>query len=425
MNNHIQRQSNIFAEPQRTPPKDAETVSHKFLAQAGFINQLGSGIFTLLPLGLKVHKRIENIIRDELNALGAQEILMPSLQPRQVWEESGRFATIDPPLFVVKDRHEKELALAPTHEEVVTALARTYLNSYKKLPVSVYQIQTKFRNEQRSTGGLLRVREFIMKDLYSFHENEEDLIRFYDLVKEAYLKIFHRCGLEVIPIAAQSGTIGGKVSHEFSLVAPSGEDKVGVCENCGFAANQEVFGENKSCPNCGKPLTLKNCVENGHIFQLGAKYSQPMNATFASSTGDKIPFMMGCYGIGVGRLLAAIVEASHDENGIIWPSSVAPYDIHVISLNDNEYAMNLSKNLSDAGHSILFDDRVEASAGEKFADSELIGIPVQIILSARGAKEGIVEIRPRANLKNSTKVPRTGIEEIIKTVKNLLTAKNV
>jgi len=400
----LQRQSHLFGQSLRTPPKDAESVSHKYLAQAGFINQLASGIFSLLPLGYRVHKKIENIIREEMESLGAQEILLPSLQPRTLWEESGRFNSMDPPLFVVKDRHGKELALGSTHEEVITDLARNYLSTYKQLPVSIFQIQTKFRNEQRATGGLLRVREFVMKDLYSFHETEDDLVRFYGEVKQAYVRLFGRCGLEVIPIEAQSGTIGGAVSHEFALVAETGEDTVARCPECGYASNVEVTGEDKECPKCKTEMEFKSCIENGHIFQLGMKYSQAMHAEFTKSNGTKQPFIMGCYGIGVGRLLAGVVEASHDEKGIIWPASVAPFDIHLLSLRGGKEAEDMAKELSEKGMEVLFDDREDASAGEKFADSELIGIPVQVIVGEKGVKEGKIEVRQRAKLKEGTKV---------------------
>ena len=343
----IVRQSHLFGTPLRVPPKDAESVSHKLLVQGGYIHQAAAGIFSLLPLGFRVHHRIIGIIREEMLALGAEEVLLPSLQPKALWEETGRWTDIDPPLFTVTDRHNRRYALAPTHEEVITDLARTYLHSYKQLPVSIFQIHTKFRNEQRPTGGLLRTREFFMKDLYSFHATQEDQGAFYERVKHAYIRVFQRCGLETVPVRAESGSIGGSVSHEFALLAETGEDKVAQCASCGFGAKLETLGgaaatsaealakadgTGMKCPQCSHDLEIKNCIESGHIFQLGQKYSKAMHASFTTEKGAKEVFTMGCYGIGVGRLLGAIVEASHDDKGIIWPASVAPFDVHVICL---------------------------------------------------------------------------------------------
>ncbi len=395
----FQRQRHLFGTTLRMPPKDADSVSHRLLTQGGFVHQLASGIFSLLPLGVLVHRRIETMIREEMSLLGAQEVLLPALQPRSLWEETGRWATIDPPLFIVTDRHDRRYALGPTHEEVVTHLARTYLQSYRQLPVAVYQLQTKFRNEQRATGGLLRVREFVMKDLYSFHASLEDQERFYEEVKQAYRRLFQRCGLEVIPVAADSGSIGGAVSHEFALVAETGEDIVATCPACPFGAKKETIGaEMTTCPRCGTALVFRSCIENGHIFQLGVKYSKAMGARFTTGEGTSEFFVMGCYGIGVGRLLAAIVEASHDAQGISWPPSEAPYDVHVHSLRGGETAENIARLLQEDGFRVLFDDREELSAGEKFRDSELIGIPVQVIVSERGIAAGHGEVRPRADL---------------------------
>ncbi len=389
-------------------------MSHRLLAQGGFIHKLASGIFSLLPLGLRVHRRIEGIIRDEMNRLGAQEVLLPSLHPRSLWEESGRFQTIDPPLFVVRDRHGGELALGPTHEEVITHLALTYVQSYKQLPVAVYQIQTKFRNEVRPTGGLLRVREFVMKDLYSFHETLDDLHRFYEEVKQAYVRIFTRCGLTVVPVAAASGSIGGAVSHEFALLAETGEDRVAQCPACGFGAKLETLGAGvKNCPTCGALLDIRSCIESGHIFQLGMKYSTAMRARFTTREGGQEYFIMGCYGIGVGRLLAAIVEASHDDVGIVWPASVAPFDVHVLSLQGGTRATDIAHRLAAEPMDVLFDDRDDASAGEKFAESDLIGIPVQVIVSARGIAAGTLEVRSRRAKKSAETIPCTEIDRIV------------
>jgi prolyl-tRNA synthetase len=253
-----------------------------------------------------------------------------------------------------------------------------------------------------------------MKDLYSFHASEDDLFRFYEEVKQAYLRSFQRCGLEVVPVAAESGSIGGAVSHEFALIADTGEDTVAQCPECGFGAKQETLGAGrKHCPKCQALLTLKSCVESGHIFQLGMKYSKAMNARFTTEAGTQAYFTMGCYGIGVGRLLAAIVEASHDERGIIWPAAVAPYDIHLLSLHGQTEALDLASALVHRGFQVLLDDRRDASAGEKFADSELIGIPVQVIVSERGIKENRIEVRPRSDVNAAVKISREDIDALV------------
>lgn len=404
-------QTHLFGSPLRSPPKDADSASHRLLVQGGFVHQLASGIFSLLPLGFLVHERIVRIIREGMRSLGAQEVLLPSLQPKALWEASGRWTDIDPPLFTVTDRHDRAYALAPTHEEVITDLARTYLHSYKQLPVAVFQIQTKFRNEQRPTGGLLRTREFMMKDLYSFHATEEDLRAFYEQIKQAYVRIFQRCGLETVPVAAESGSIGGAVSHEFALLAETGEDKVAQCPSCGFGAKLETLGTDaKNCPQCKHLLEIKNCIESGHIFQLGKKYSEAMQAAFTDETGKKQLLTMGCYGIGVGRVLAAIVESSHDERGIVWPSSIAPFDVHLLSLTKADHrggevhalAEDVAQRLVNAGKSVLYDDRDHASPGEKFADADLIGIPWRIVVSEKHAKAGTVGLKRRTEEQEKT-----------------------
>lgn len=425
------RQSSLFASPLRTPPKEAESISHRLLVQGGFIRQLAAGIFSLLPLGFRVHERMTGIIREEMRSLGAQELLLPSLQPKALWEETGRWSAIDPPLFTVRDRHEREYALAPTHEEVVTDLARTFLHSYKQLPVSVFQIQTKFRNEQRPTSGLLRTREFVMKDLYSFHATEEDLRAFYEKVKDAYIRIFRRCGLETVPVAATAGSIGGSVSHEFVLLAETGEDRVARCSACGFGAKLETLtGDSErdpadpppSCPSCGGKLDIQRCIESGHVFQLGMKYSQAMGAQFTTTEGARAPFVMGTYGIGVGRLLAAIVEVSHDDRGIVWPESVAPFDAHVLALQGAEgsaaaqkTAETVAEDLAAAGWEILTDDRVDASPGEKFADADLIGIPWRVVVSEQHVRKQTVGLKARRSSEERA-VPR---QELLRTLSSV------
>ena len=400
------RQTQLLSRTKKEAPKGAEAVSHKYLTRGDFVDQIAAGIYTFLPLGWRVYKKVENIIREEMNKLGGQELFMPALVPKKLWSETGRWEKIDPPLFVVKDRHEKEYGLGSTHEEVITDLVRRRVQSYQELPFSLYQIQNKFRNEMRATGGLLRVREFIMKDLYSFHTEEDDLMDFYHKVKDAYIRIFERCGLQVVAVEAESGTIGGSLSHEFMLLAETGEDRVLICEQCGYGANVEKIGEAKTCPECQGNLIAHSCVEAGHAFKLGTKYSEAMGANFIDKDGKSKPILMGCYGIGLGRLIASVVEASHDDNGIIWSPSIAPYSIHLIELSgkDTEVrskAEDIYRQLENSKKEVLFDDRGNKAPGEKFADADLIGIPLRIVVSQKTLAEDSVEIKYR-NQKESS-----------------------
>ncbi|MBU1291920.1 proline--tRNA ligase [Patescibacteria group bacterium] len=403
------RQSQIFAKTKKEAPKRAETVSHKYLIRGDFIDQLAAGIYTFLPLGWRVHSKIENIIREEMNKLGGQELLMPTLIPQNLWQETKRWDEIDPPLFIVRDRHEKKFGLGSTHEEVITDLIRKRVSSYQDLPLYLYQIQNKFRNEIRATGGLLRVREFIMKDLYSFDSSEKDSIAFYEKVKITYLNIFKRTGLDVVAVEANSGTIGGDLSHEFILFAETGEDKIFFCSKCGFGANFEKVGDIKDCPECKGVLEEKNGIEVGHIFHLGIKYSQAMKAEFVDKNSKRKPIVMGCYGIGLGRLLAAIVEASHDEQGIIWPESVAPFKVHLINLmNNKKEADGIYKKMIENKIEVLYDDR-DKTPGEKFAEADLIGIPYRIVVSQKTLDKDSVEIKKR----NSDKLELVKIDKIV------------
>jgi prolyl-tRNA synthetase len=389
-------QSKILGKARKQAPSDADSVSHKLLSRAGFIDQLGAGIFSLLPLGYLANERLVNIIRQEMRAVDGLEVHLPALQPAALWAETGRLTTIDPPLFRVKDRHDKEFVLGSTHEEVITDLARKHIESYKDLPLAVFQIHTKFRNEVRATGGLLRVRDFQMKDLYSFHATEEELATYYERVKEAYKRVFARCDLKAHVVKADSGTIGGAVSHEFSVEAQAGEDKVAVCMKCDFAANVEVFAESeKTCPECGGTIEIRACIENGHIFQLGTKYSAAMGAMFTDDTGQKKPLVMGCYGIGVGRLLATVVETHNDDKGMIWPAAVAPADLHILALQPGVVAaaQEFAKKLSEK-RDVLFDSR-DITPGQKFAEADLIGIPWRVVMSEKTQAKGVVEITER------------------------------
>lgn len=407
-------QSKLFPPTQKQPPKDAVSVSHKLLIQAGYIDQLASGIWNFLPLGWRVHQKIENIIRSEINKINGQEIFLPSLQPKELWQETNRWQTIDPPLFKVKDRHKKDLALGSTHEEVITYLARKFIKSYKDLPLSLYQIQNKFRNEFRATAGLLRTREFVMKDLYSFHSGEKDLDDYYKRVQESYKKIFKSCGLNAVMVEASSGTIGGKESHEFMVVSKTGEDKIVVCEKCGFGANLETGTNYKKCPKCQEILIQKNSIEVGHIFKLGATYSQKMKANFIDRNGKQKALIMGCYGIGVGRLMATIVEVFNDFNGIIWPEKVAPFQIHLITIDKNqnknggvlERAEKVYQTLQNQNLEVLYDDR-KVNPGVKFKDADLMGIPVRMVVSEKTGER--IEFKRR----DKKEIKLMGLDEIL------------
>jgi len=327
-----------------------------------------------------------------MDRIGGQEILMPAMPPRELWEETDRWDKMDPPLFKLKDRHQKDIALGSTHEEVIVDLARDRLSSFKELPQMLYQIQVKFRNEQRSTGGLLRVREFLMKDAYSFHATEEDLKEYYQKVVTSYKNIFKRVEVEARMVEAHSGSIGGKRSNEFMLLSETGEDKIYLCGVCDWAANAELVADIKSCPGCGGDVKTAKAIEVAHIFDLGDLYSKKMGAFFADKDGKQKPFVMGCYGIGVGRLLASVVEASHDKNGIIWPKTVAPYQAYLADLTEGK-ADKVYEKLTKAGVEVFYDDR-EVSAGVKFADADLLGFPYRLVVSEK-IPEGKIEVKKR------------------------------
>ncbi len=398
------KQSELFGKTLKTSPSEATAISHQYLVRGGFIDQLMSGVYSFLPLGFRVHKKIENIIREEINAVGGQEILLPALSPKNLWEESGRWETIDPPLFKLKDRHDKDLALGSTHEEVITDLVRRRVQSYKDLPLALYQIQGKFRNELRSTGGLLRVREFVMKDLYSFHASQVDLEKYFEKVIAAYEKIFNRVGIKPIITKASGGTIGGSTTYEFQAPTKVGEDIVYLNKETGEAYNKEIEGEIPE--NEKDKYDQVPAVEAGQVFSLGTKYSKAMGAKFVDQDGKEKEIVMGCYGIGLGRLMATIVEAFNDEKGIIWPESVAPYQIHLINLGGDEKvrkeAEKIYEELTQKGQEVLWDDR-EESAGVKLADSDLIGIPERWVVSERTLKEDSIEVKKRSEEKTSLK----------------------
>ncbi len=528
-------------------PAEADVVSHKLLMRAGFIRKLTSGVYSYLPLGLMTLRKIERIVREEMNDAGAQEVLLPMVQPADLWAESGRLKKYGPELLRFKDRHDRESCLGPTHEEVITDLVRNNIHSYRGLPVNLYQIQTKFRDEIRPRFGLMRGREFIMKDAYSFDATEEGVDASYEAMKYAYHRIFTRCGLRFRAVEADTGTIGGSFSHEFMVLAETGEDTIVICKQCSYAANlekaacaapaankgeekalakvetpgkrkveavceflqispqelvktmvyladgqpvavllrgdhevqtvklknllgvdevelasdQECFdatgvptgylgpiglkirvvadhalaamrnfavGANEKnfhytnanlgrdfqvektadlrmvtaadrCPQCGGDLELTRGIEVGHIFKLGTAYSEALNARFLDSDGQEKPFIMGCYGIGVSRVMAAAIEQNHDKDGIVFPLPIAPFQVIILNLGftDNEIsaaAQSLYQELLARGIDVLFDDRDERP-GSKFKDADLLGIPLRVTVGKRFASDGLVEIRKR------------------------------
>lgn len=556
--------SRLFGKTLRQVPAEADTISHQLLLKAGMVHQLSAGVYSLMPLGWRVYRKIEQIVREEMDAAGGQELLMPALQPLELWEESGRAQAFGQTLFRFKDRRDRPLVLAPTHEEVITTLVRHNVQSYRDLPLLLYQIQTKFRDEPRPRGGLVRVREFTMKDAYSFDADEEGLDRSYQRMVQAYRNIFARCGLSTIMIEADSGAIGGKDSQEFVLLAESGEDDVISCSTCDYAANaekaqfrkeplppeesqsleevstpgvktirdlaaflhipeaktikavfyaadgqvvfvsirgdlevnevklknalkcnelrlateEEVAGaglvagyaspiglrgvksvadgsitlgsnfvvganmpdthlrnanyprdfhvdlltdialaqEGLSCPRCGGKLRSARGIELGHVFKLGTVFSETLGAAYLNREGRQQPIIMGCYGIGVGRVLAAVVEQSHDEHGILWPLSVAPFPVHLCALSmDNPQvaaaAQAAYQDLTKAGLGVLFDDRLE-SPGVKFNDADLIGCPLRLTISPRTLTQASAEVKSRAE-KEARLVP---LEDLVRYV---------
>ena len=389
--------SKAFIPTLKELPQEAESLSHKFLLRSGAIRMFMAGAYIYLPLGFRVLEKIQGIIRQEMNSCGASELLLPALHPLELWQKTGRDKDLGEVMFKFTDRRGRKLSLGPTHEEVITDLVKSQVSSYRQLPLVLYQIQTKFRDEIRPRFGLIRACEFMMKDAYSFDQDEAGLDRNYELMYEAYKRIFKRCGLDILITEADSGVMGGKVSHEFMVQAPLGEDIVLVCAKCRqVKAHKE---ENALCPGCKTPMDKVNAIEVGHIFKLGTKYSQVMQANFSDHLGQLKPIIMGCYGIGVSRLVSAIIEQNNDADGIIWPQEVAPYQITVLPLDvTNQEVMRQAedfyKQLNDAGFSVLFDDR-DQRPGVKFKDADLLGIPLQVVVGKESLRNNSLELKNR------------------------------
>ena len=417
--------SKILLPTLKDAPQEAEVISHKLMLRAGMIRKVASGIYTWLPLGLKVLRKIENIVREEMDASGAQEVFMPMVQPRELWEETKRWDKMGPELLRIKDRHDRDFCLGPTHEEVITDVIRSTVKSYKELPLNIYQIQTKFRDEVRPRYGIMRGREFLMKDSYSFNMDEDSLQETYLTMRDTYKKVLERMDLEYKISAADSGAIGGDSSEEFHILADNGEDTIAISDTSEFAINTELLlkdGEDikslegKPSPDGKGTIQIKKGIEVGHIFKLGEIYADSMKANVLNNEGKASTLFMGCYGIGVSRLVAAAIEQNNDEKGIIWPHSIAPYDINIIAIgyDKNEEIASASNDLyfqlKEMGYEVLLDDRKDGY-GTKIKDSELIGIPLNIIIGKQFTENKEVELKSRSG--ESSINPISDIETIL------------
>ena len=432
--------SEYFLPTAKESPSEAKIVSHRYMLRSGMIRQSSSGIYSWLPIGLRVLRKIEKIIRDEQNRAGAQELLMPTIQSADIWKESGRYADYGKEMLRVEDRHGRELLYGPTNEELITEIFRDTIRSYKDLPLILYHIQWKFRDEVRPRFGVMRGREFLMKDSYSFDMSFEEARSTYNKMFVCYLKIFNRMGLKAIPMTAESGPIGGDMSHEFLILADTGESQV-FCDRAIldysvsdssidyksdlqstvdkwtslYAATDEKH--DKSQENVlGDKLISARGIEVGHIFYFGKKYSQSMNARVSGRDGNMVSVEMGSYGIGVSRLVAAVIEAYHDDNGILWPPVLAPFDVGLINLNvgnrvSSQKSLGVYQKLTNAGVEVLYDDRDER-AGVKFADMDLIGLPLQLIVGPRGITNDEVELKER----KTGKIMKMSLEKALKKI---------
>ena len=399
--------SKLFVPTTRQDPSDAELISHKLMVRSGMIKKTAAGIYNWLPLGYKVLKKVENIVRKNLDNFGAQEILMPMVQPAELWKESLRFDQYGKELLKFKDRSDRDFVLGPTHEEIICEIFRSYPISYKELPINLYQIQTKFRDEIRPRFGVMRCREFLMKDAYSFDIDEKGMEKSYENMKDAYISIFNDIGLDYRIVKADAGNIGGDVSEEFHIIADSGEDLLAISDSSDFAANVEVLEYEKDpseldgqpSPDGKGKLMIKRGIEVGHIFQLGQKYSEKMSVSIKDSSGKGIDVFMGCYGVGVSRIVAAAIEQNHDDKGIIWPYAIAPFHVNVICLDPKKEEVlkeceSVYQIIKDAGHDVLLDDR-DIRAGQKFTDNEILGIPFSIVIGPKNFSNNSFEFVPR------------------------------
>ncbi len=424
--------SKYFLPTQKTTPSDATIASHQLMIRAGMIRQLASGIYDWLPLGLKVLQNVSRIVREEMDRAGAIEVLLPSIQPISLWEQSGRYgqkSDMSSEMLLMKDRHDNQLIFAPTAEEAICHLFNNNVQSYKNLPMTLYQISWKFRDEIRPRYGVMRGREFLMKDAYSFDLTEEDALKSYDKMLKAYLKAYNRMGLTAVPVTASSGDIGGNYSHELHVIAKTGESTIYYDAKLLDATKQDDFNlkslehfyakeSEKHDPEIAGEVVSNTSIEVGHLFYLDDKYSSPMGLKIQDKTGSAIVPKMGCYGVGVSRLIGAIIECYHDENGIIWPMEVAPFKCVIANMLPDDptcssVAIDLYNKLESNGVSVLYDDTND-SAGSKFARMDLIGIPIQIVIGKSTKADGTVELRLRSNKNDS--VHCSAAEAVAKTI---------
>jgi prolyl-tRNA synthetase len=413
------KQSKLFTKTRKEAPADEVSKNAELLIRGGFVHKEMSGVYSYLPFGLRVLRKVENIIREEMNKVGGQEVLMSSMQPKENWEKTGRWTGMDD-LYKVPDSSGREVALGPTHEEIVVPILKNYASSHKDFPVVVYQIQNKFRMELRAKSGMLRGREFIMKDMYSFHTSQEDFEKFYDKMKEVYKTVFSRVGIgHLTYLTFASGGTFSKYSHEFQTITPAGEDTIYLDEESGVALNKEVFNDEVlgQLNLTKEKLVEHKAIEVGNIFDLKTKYSAPFDLSFTDDKGEKHVVLMGCYGIGLSRLMGTVVEALADDKGIIWPESIAPFAVHLLALGEDEIVLKEAEKVYESllknNVEVLFDDRAGVSAGEKFSDADLLGMPMRAVISARSMKDlssGGIEIKKRTEEKGKI----VSLEELLK-----------
>ena len=408
--------SKMFVKTLKTAPSAADTANHRLLVQAGFVRQVMAGVYTYLPLGLRVLNKISKIVREEMDNIGAQEVLMPLLHPSALWKQTGGWDKIDV-LFKVKSRTDKEYALAQSNEETVTPLAKEWIHSAKDMPLAIYHINWKFRDELRSKSGIMRGREFLMKDMYSFHATQADFDAFYAKAKVAYMNVYKRLGLVAKATEASGGAFTEKVSYEFEVLTDAGEAPVLYCDQCDYCVNVDDIKTYKlgdECPICHKDK-LKSAMasEVGNVFDLGLKYSKAFDLTFNNESGEKTYPIMGCYGIGISRTMGVIVEKFNDERGILWPASIAPFTIHLASLNTNDEAVikradEVYELLTKAGVEVLYDERTDVGAGQKLGEADMIGCPIRAVVSSKTQDK--VEVKMR----NEKEAKLMSVEELIK-----------
>lgn len=414
-NNSAMKYSNLFSQTSKQVSEQEKSLNAQLLTRAGYVDQLMAGVYSYLPLGLIVLRKIENVIRQHMNELGSQEVLMPTLHPSNIWKTTGGWDSIDV-LFKLDSRTGNEYALGQSEEEVVTPLVMSRAQSYKNLPLSVYQIHWKYRDELRAKSGIMRGREFLMKDMYSFHTSQEDFDSYYKQAKDVYLDIFRQLGLEAKVTEASGGNFTDKVSYEFEVLTDAGEDTIYYCSDCDFCVEDEIaqIKPGDTCPRCGKGVLKEaKAAEVGNVFDLGQKFTKAFDLAYTDAKGKRQYAIMGCYGIGVSRVMGVIAEKHHDDKGLVWPKSVAPFMYHIVALPDETNNAAGQKVYEALGaDNCLFDDRAEVSPGAKFADADLIGCPVQIVISRKTLEHDSVEVVSRSGAFDAFMLPLDDIASI-------------